>query len=130
MGEYAILGRTIDKARATLAGNAGEYHFGCALDQALFLFKGVDKGEFLRQVHNGKSDELLVEWMDRSGFEKTPEEITRWSAAIDLAKPYDDSDRREWFTRQCKPLNLDPKETTLFDWLDGDDHASFAAANR
>src|SRR5882724_8082279 len=32
VGGYAILGRTIDKCRALVAGNIGEYHFDCPLD--------------------------------------------------------------------------------------------------
>lgn len=130
LGGYAILARTIDKARATLAGEAGAYHFNCPLDQALFSFKGVDGEEFLQQVKNGKRDDQLVEWMDQSLVSKTPEEITQWSDAMENAKPYDDPDRREWFAEQCKPLHLDPKQTTLFAWLDADDRASFPVAHK
>src|SRR4029077_20935443 len=32
VGGYVILGRTIDKCRALLWGNIGEYHFDCPLD--------------------------------------------------------------------------------------------------
>jgi hypothetical protein len=39
VGGYAILGRTIDKCRALVAGNIGEYHFDCPLDNMLFGFK-------------------------------------------------------------------------------------------
>src|SRR5258708_6368001 len=127
---YVILARTIDKARATLAEKIGEYHFDCPLDRALFSFKGVDGQEFLRQVKNGKSDDQLAVWMDESGVPKTPEEIEKWSDAMEGAKPYEDPDRREWFAEQCKPLGLDPKETTLFDWLDADDHATFAVVHK
>jgi hypothetical protein len=130
LGGYAILARTIDKARATVEGRIGEYHFDCPLDRMLFSFKGVDAQEFLRQVKNGKADEQLVIWMDESGVPKTPEEIEKWSDAVEEAKPYDDPDRREWFAEQCQPLGLGPKTTTLFDWLDADDHASFAVAHK
>lgn len=129
LGRYVILARTIDKARATLEGKVGEYHFDCPLDRMLFSFKAVDGGEFLRQVKNGKSDELLVEWMDESGIPKTPEEIDQWSDTLEGMKPYEDPERREWFVEQCEPLHLDPAQTTLFDWLDADDQASFAVAH-
>src|SRR6267378_2445381 len=35
VGGYAIPGRTIDKCRALVAGNIGEYHFDCPLDNML-----------------------------------------------------------------------------------------------
>jgi hypothetical protein len=41
VGGYAILGRTIDKGRAMVAGSIGDYHFNCPLDNMLFDFKGV-----------------------------------------------------------------------------------------
>ena len=130
LGGYVILARTIDKARAFLAERIGDYHFDCPLDRMLFTFKSVDAQEFLRQVKNGKKDAQLVEWMDESGVPKTPEEIEQWSAAVEAARPYDDPERREWFAEKCGPQKLDPETTTLFDWLDADDHATFGAAHR
>ena len=50
VGGYALLARAIDKCRATLHGQAGEYHFNCPLDQMLFSFKGVIAEEFLEKV--------------------------------------------------------------------------------
>ena len=41
LGGYVILSRTIDKCRALLWGNIGEYHFDCPLDNMLFGFKGI-----------------------------------------------------------------------------------------
>jgi len=43
VGDYVILGRTLDKCRALLAGNIGEYHFDCPLDNMLFGWKGIGK---------------------------------------------------------------------------------------
>jgi len=37
-------------------------------------------------------------------------------------------EKREWFTEQVKPLELDPAKTTLFDWLEADDKASYPKA--
>ena len=41
-------------------------------------------------------------------------------------KPYDNPEKRDWFVENVKPLGLDPKTTTLFDWLEKDDRASHA----
>src|SRR5213082_3443307 len=78
VGGYAILGRTIDKCRALVAGDIGEYHFDCPLDNMLFGFKGVKGDDFKAQIGNGASDQQMVEWLNRNGQKKTPDEIKRW----------------------------------------------------
>ncbi len=77
VGGYAILGRTIDKCRALVAGDIGEYHFDCPLDNTLFGFKGVKGDDFKAQIENGASDQEIVEWLNHNGKKKTPEEIKR-----------------------------------------------------
>ena len=47
VGGYVILGRTIDKCRALLWGNIGEYHFDCPLDNMLFGWKGIKGDDFI-----------------------------------------------------------------------------------
>src|SRR5256712_12573128 len=71
VGGYAILGRTIDKCRALVAGNIGEYHFDCPLDNMLFGFKGVKGDDFKAQIENGASDQEMVEWLNQNGGGKT-----------------------------------------------------------
>src|ERR1700692_5122749 len=78
IGGYAILGRTLDKCRALIGGNIGEYHFDCPLDNMLFGFKGVKGADFKAQIENGASDQQMVEWLDQSGEKKTTDEIERW----------------------------------------------------
>ena len=124
IGGYAILGRTIDKCRALVAGNIGEYHFDCPLDNMLFGFKGIKGADFKAQIENGASDQQMAEWIDGNGESKTPDEIRRWSEEMEANNPYNDPERRDWFIEQTKTLELDPAKTTLFDWLDADDKAS------
>src|SRR6266567_3753160 len=109
VGGYAILGRTLDKCRALVGGNIGEYHFDCPLDNTLFDFKA--------QIENGASDQEMVEWLNRNGQKKTPDEIKRWGDEVTVNNPYNDPEKREWFIEQVKPLGLDPAKTTLFGWL-------------
>src|SRR5437870_6809070 len=128
VGGYAILGRTIDKCRALVAGNIGEYHFDCPLDNMLFGFKGVKGDNFKAQIEKGASDQQIVEWLDQGGEKNTPDEIRRWSDGVEATKPYEDPARSDWFAEQVKPLGLDPARTTLFDWLEADDVACHATA--
>jgi hypothetical protein len=128
IGGYVILGRTIDKCRALVAGDIGDYHFDCPLDNMLFGFKGVTGADFKAQIENGASSQQMAEWLDQTGEPKTPEEIKRWSDETEAANPYNNPERRDWFIEQTKPMGLDPTTTTLFDWLEADDKASYANA--
>src|SRR5204862_1785806 len=78
VGGYAILGRTLDKCRALVAGNIGEYHFDCPLDNMLFSFKSVKGDDFKAQSENGASEQETEEWRNRHGQQQRPDEIKRW----------------------------------------------------
>jgi Domain of unknown function (DUF5069) len=126
VGGYAILGRTIDKCRALVGGNIGEYHFDCPLDRTLFGLKGVKGEDFKAQIEQGASDEEMVEWLNQNGEKKTPAQIKRWSEKVEASSLYDDLEKRDYFVEECKKLGLDPAKTTTFDWLEIDDRVSHA----
>jgi hypothetical protein len=126
VGGYAILGRTIDKCRALVAGNIGEYHFDCPLDNMLFGFKGVKGNDFKAQIEQGAGDEEIVEWLNQSGEKKTPTEIRRWSEKVEASSLYDDLEKHDFFVEATKKLGLEPTETTTFEWLEVDDRVSHA----
>jgi len=119
VGGYAILGRTIDKCRALVGGNIGEYHFDCPLDNTLFGFKGVKGDSFKAQIEQGASDHEMAEWLHRNGEEKTP---------IESSSLYNhpETEKRDYFSEETKKLGLDPSKTTTFEWLEIDDRVSHA----
>src|SRR6059058_5607457 len=108
VGGYAILGGTIDKCRALVAGNIGEYHFDCPLDNMLFGFKGVKGNDFKAQIEQGAGDEEIIEWLNQSGEEKTPAEIKRWSDKVEASSLYNHLEKREFFSDEVKKLGRDP----------------------
>jgi Domain of unknown function (DUF5069) len=126
VGGYAILGRTIDKCRALIAGNIGEYHFDCPLDNMLFGFKGVKGEDFKAQIEQGASDQEMVEWLNQMGENKTPQEVNRWSREVQVSNLYHHPEKREFFSEAVRKLGLRPEKTTTFDWLVADDKASYA----
>lgn len=128
IGGYAILGRTIDKCRALLWGNIGEFHFDCPLDNMLFGFKGVQGPDFKEQIERGATDEEMAKWLDENGTPKSREEVKAWSDGMDQARPGEDPEKKDWFAEQVKPFGMDPATTTLFDWLDADDKTIGAKA--
>ena len=66
----------------------------------------------------------MVEWLNRNGQKKTPDEIKRWGDEVTADNPYNNPEKRDWFVERLKPLGLNPKTTTLFNWLEKDDAAS------
>lgn len=126
VGGYAILGRTIDKCRALVAGNIGEYHFDCPLDNTLFGFKGVKGNDFKAQIENGASDQQMAEWLDQAGEKKTLDEMKRWGDEVEASSLYNNPEKRDYFIEECKKLGLDPAKTTTFNWLEADDKACHA----
>ncbi len=124
LGGYIILGRAIDKCRALLNGNIGEYHFDCPLDNVLFSFKVVSGEDLKKQVAKGLSDEQIVQWLNSSGTSKTPEEIRAWADKTEALSLYAIPEKREYFAAECKKLGLNPATTTTFTWLEADDRAS------
>src|SRR6188472_3229852 len=118
---YVILARTIDKCRALLWGNIGEYHFDCPLDNMLFGFKGVKGDDFKAQIEQGASDQEIVEWLNEEGEEKTPEQIKRWGDEVEASSLYNHPEKQDFFSEEVKKLGLDPAKTTTFQWLEVDD---------
>ena len=121
---YVLMARMIDKGRATLAGTNGEYHFNCPVDNMLFSFKGVDGDEVRKVLASGASDQEVAEWIESHGARKTPQEVAEWSEKTERLNYYNNPEKKEWFTSECRGLGLDPAKTTLFDYLEADDRAS------
>lgn len=127
LGGFAILPRCIDKCRATLAGLNGEYKFDCGLDNRLFKFKGLNAAELKDFIAAGHTDEEITDWVKSHGLPKTDEEINAWSEAFNTDYSYSTNpEKKVWFDPECLKLGLDPAKTTLFEYLEADDKASFS----
>jgi hypothetical protein len=129
LGNYALMARMIDKGRASLEGKAGEYHFACPLDQMLFEFKGVEAEEVKKLLASGATDEQIVAWFNAHGTKKTAEDIGTWAAGLENAHPFTNpenpAEKKAWFGGECTRLGLKPEDTTLFEYLEADDAATF-----
>jgi hypothetical protein len=125
VGGYAILARMADKGRALLNGTVGEYHFDCPVDNMLFDFKGVKGAEVKSLLKSGGSDKQIAAWLDSHGSPKTAAEVRAWSDSVEAERPYADAESKDWFVGECAKLGLKPETTTLFDYLEADDRATF-----
>ena len=126
LGGYAILARCLDKGRAMLAGQNGEYKYACGLDMNWFRFAGIDPAALKKQLAAGKSDTEIVEWVAKNSRTKPqPHEIAAWSAFQDNRGPQD-VESREYFTGMLKKVSTKRADVIgWFDVLDADDYVSF-----
>lgn len=127
LGGYVVLPRIIDKARAHLAGQLGEYKWNNPLDQRLFTFLGVTPEAFLAAVQAAPSDSAMLAWVNATA-RKQDWEIAAWSEWIEHLSPGDARRHTVWveeITRLC-PQRDDIR--TIFDRLDMDDHVTFGGA--
>jgi hypothetical protein len=125
LGDYALLARMIDKGRADLEGKAGEYHFACPLDQMLCAFKGVTTDEVKKLLASGATDAQALAWFNGHGTPKTAEEIKAWSAGVEAYSLYENPEKKDWFIGECTKLGIKPETSTLVDFLEADDAATF-----
>jgi hypothetical protein len=127
-GGFVILGRTVDKCRASIAGTLGEYHYDCPLDNQLFGFKGINGDQFKAVVKSAKYYEDVAAWLEGAGIRKTPEEIKAWSDKAETVRlksipTLQEPEKRKELAESCR--KLDYEKAGLFEWLDADDKASY-----
>jgi hypothetical protein len=121
---YAQLPRILDKARATIAGKAGEYDYNCPLDRFFFDFTGIDHKDLLAKARKGASDTQIADWVEKKS-KRTPSEVAAWTAWIENRSP-GGAEGHERFQGQIKAMAPGRSDIrTIFDLLDLDDHVSF-----
>ena len=62
LGGIYFLARTIDKARAKIAGTLGPYKITPGISGYLFEWLGITEDQFVEAVRNAKSDDEVVRW--------------------------------------------------------------------
>ena len=124
LGGYAHLPRLLDKARATLRGKNGDYHYNCPLDGHFFEFTGISAKKMLAAVKTGKSDTEMLAWVTKNS-KRTGFQIAAWSAWVEQHGP-GGRDGHIWVADTLKRVG--PKRTdvrSFSDLLDLDDYVSF-----
>ena len=127
LGGFKILPRMIDKCRAVINNVQGEYKFNCPLDKRFFEFKKIDAEKFKNFVAENHTDEEILEWVNTHGENKTEEEIKEWADTVDKTDYATNPEKMVWFIPDCKELGLDPFKTSLHEYLEADDKATFAS---
>jgi len=127
LGGYALLPRMLDKGRAEIAGQSGEYHYNCPLDQRFVQFVGIDPAALREQLAAGKGDGEILAWINETAQHKrTPWEIEQWSDYMQRRSPESDAETRQFFGEMLEKLSKTREDiTTWADLLDLDDYVSF-----
>lgn len=115
-----MLPRTIDKARAKLAGTLGEYIYGekSSFDMAMLDFLGLSPEQFLDGVRQSPDDAAMLAWLDKHGRKIAPAEIEKFAETF-LNDGDDEADRARFAERRAKlPTHVQPRVKGWTDLLD------------
>ncbi len=117
----------LDKGRAEIAGNNGEYHYNCPLDQHFVNFVKIDPAAMREQLAAGKGDGEILNWIHETASQKrTPWEIEQWSDYMLRRGPDSDAETRGYFGEMLGKISQTREDiTTWGDLLDLDDYVSF-----
>ena len=126
LGGFVHLPRLLDKTRASIVNQLGDYSFPCALDQRVLSFMGIEAEEFISAVRSGKSDSEMLEWiLGRLTPARRPHEIVAWSDWLENVAP-GNAQRHENFANEIRRLAPARNDiVTTFDRLELDDYVSF-----
>ncbi len=124
---FAIVSRTVDKSRASLAGTLGEYRYDSPLDNLLFTFKGITSAQFTTVVRDSTNYEDVGAWLHANGTARTAAEVKSWSDETEAASPMRNPEKRSCFIQSCSVLGLNPWMNSTFDLLEADDRETFRA---
>lgn len=127
LGGYVLLPRMLDKGRADIAGQTGEYHYNCPLDQRFVEFVGIDPAALREELAAGKGDGEILTWVNAAAQHKrTPWEIEQWSEYMQRRVPDSDAETRGYFGEMLGKISRSREDIkTWGDLLDLDDYVSF-----
>ncbi len=118
---YMMLGRTIDKAHATLQGLLGEYMYDCPLDKRLFGFLGISAPQLLELVENSENDEDVVDSLKTIQVERNTEEVEQFNDQILESGPNDDESQVYFERLRQKHAPDRPDISSWFDIIEAEE---------
>lgn len=63
LGGFEKAARCVDKCRATLVGQHGDFIYGCPMDRSFLDKAGVGVEEFKQFVATGATDQQVEDWL-------------------------------------------------------------------
>jgi hypothetical protein len=109
-----MLGRAVDKGRATAAGTNGEYNYDCPMDQAVFEFLNIDAAQLLDAIKKSDNDSGVEDYTRSFVAAKTPDEIEEFNRTFLERRPSGDS---IGFFEELRN-SVAPDRTDVVTWVD------------
>jgi hypothetical protein len=109
-----MLGRAIDKGKATAAGTNGEYNFDCPMDQAVFGFLNIQGNQLLEAIKKSNGDAGIEDYTRAFVAAKSPEEIEQFNQQFLERRP--DGDSIGFF--EDLRNKVAPDRTDVVTWVD------------
>ncbi len=79
LGGYVLAARAVDKIRADILGQIGDYDTNCPLDKIWLEFAEIDYSALRAVVETGASDEEVAAWIDKNARQRPRQEIVVWN---------------------------------------------------
>ena len=111
-----MIGRSVDKARAHLAGTLGEYIYDCPMDRRVFAFLGTDAEEVAAAMRRAADDVQVVAFVQAKLADKTMAAIEAWNAAFMAIEP--DLSRPAYADAVAALQRRAPQRTDITHWVD------------
>jgi len=121
MGEYVMLGRTVDKARAKLENALGEYIYNCPLDERLFEFLRIDADALLDAVKTRPTDDEVVQWVNAHQRPHSEAEIKGFNTQLSQLGPEDEESKTYFENTRRKAAPNRPDLRSWFDLIEADE---------
>ena len=111
-----MIGRSVDKARAQLAGTLGEYIYDCPMDRRVFDFLGTDAEEVAAAVRQADDDGQVADFVRAKLADKTSAAVESWNAAFMAIEP--DLSRPAYADAVAAVQRRAPHRTDITHWVD------------
>ena len=117
----------LDKGRADIAGQNGEFNYNCPLDQHIVNFLGFDAAALREELAKGSGDGEILEWLKTNAqHQHTPWEIEQWSDYMQRRGPDSDAETLEYFATAVGNFTKTREDIKGWaDLLDLDDYVTF-----
>jgi Domain of unknown function (DUF5069) len=127
LGGYVILPRMLDKGRAAILGQNGEFNYDTPFDRHIVNFLGFDPAALLEQLAAGKGDREILAWLrSNARHQPAPWEVEQWSEYMVRRTPDSDAETLIFFFRHVGSFSKTREDIkTWMDLIDLDDFVTF-----
>jgi hypothetical protein len=116
---YVLAARIVDKGRAALVGQLGEYHYGRnpSLDTVFFDFTGLTPEVLQAFLATGADDTAVADWIQTNARPQPRIDIIKWNNRLRDLRPSEAPDHAQEYMEDYIPAHL-PKNRPVYVWFD------------